>query len=284
MADFQITSTETSAVGIDMVSAFVQATLNEQSILISSIEDRSAEVSKGVKTLDIGRRSGFTAETKAEGTEYSAQKFTWTADTLSINKQKGVYTELTTKASNQSMVDQEMEILKGSAQALVNQLEADVFAELIKVSASAPDHVIAFGTASTIALSDILEARKLLRVQNVPMDNNMFLAINPAQEAQLLALEQFIDASRYSNADAIQNGELGRIYGFRVLVSNAVTASNAVAYSRSHVAFARQLQVAWESQRLLKDSVTSYLLETFYGLKVLDAGKRGVLMNNAGTP
>ena len=278
-----IDSTATAAVSPELVSSFVQAVLAESAILITSVDDRSTEVGPGMSTLDIGRRGQLSSESKAEGTDYNAQAFSWVADKLAIDKQEGIYTKLTKKAGVQSAVDQEMEILKASAQALVDKLEAQLYAELIKVSTTSPDHVVAFGTASTIALADILNARKLLRTQNVPADADLFLAISPAQEAQLLALEQFIDASRYGSTSALQNGEIGRIYGFRVLVTNAVTANTAIAYHRSHVAFARQVEVSWEATRNLKESCTEYLLETMYGLKVLDAGKRGVLMNNSGT-
>jgi hypothetical protein len=281
MADVVIDTSKTSAIGADLISAYVQQVLSETAVLIGSIDDRTSELEPGAKSLSIGRRTALSAESKAEGTAYEAQAFEWAADKLDLSKQEGVYTQLTRKAAAQATQGQDLQILQASAQALVDKLEAQVYAELVKVSASAPDHIVTFGVASTIALADILNARKLLRVQNVPM-NDVFLAINPAQEAQLLAMEQFIDASRYGSNEVLQNGEIGRIYGFRVLVTNAVTANTAIAYHKSHVAFARQIEVTWEQSRILKNSMSEFLLETLYGLKVLDSGKRGVLMNNTG--
>jgi len=78
------------------------------------------------------------------------------------------------------------------------------------------------------------------------------------------------------------NGEVGRIYGFRVVVTNNVTASTALCYHRSHVAYARQLALRFENQRKLSEAATEYLMQQKYGVKTLDQGKRGVLINNTG--
>jgi hypothetical protein len=142
---------------------------------------------------------------------------------------------------------------------------------------------MAFGTPDKIALADILKARKTLRKANVPFDGNIFLAISPDQEADLLALEQFIDASRYGSTMALQNGELGQIYGVRILITTNIEASTAVMYHRTHSVFARSGEVSFEKSRILASSSSEYLLETFFGLKTLDLGKRGVLLNNSGT-
>lgn len=278
----QLDKTAVDAVAQEVISAFVQQRLAEKAILVNSIIDRSSDAVMGSDAVSLGRHGALTADTKAEGTAYDSQSFTWAGDKIALDTQAGVYVQATRKGMQQAMPDQESDILASATDALIKKLEVAVYAQLMLASSSAPDHQINFGSSSTLALADILSCRSLLRIQEVPFDDNdTFLAINPAQESQLLALEQFIDASRYGNSMAIMNGELGRIYGFRVLVSNSVTAATAIAYHRSHVAFARQGAVTWEKSRLLKDGVTEFLLETIYGVKVLDSGKRGVVLTNA---
>jgi len=278
----QLDKTAVDAVAQEVISAFVQQRLAEKSVLLGSIIDRSSDAVKGSDSVSLGRHGALTAADKAEGAAYASQSFTWAADKIALDGQAGVYVQATRKGMNQATPDQESDILASAADALVKKLEGIIYAQLMLASSSAPDHQINFATASTLALADILSCRTLLRTQEVPFDDNdCFIAINPAQESQLLGLEQFIDASRYGNSLAIMNGELGRIYGFRVLVSNSVTAATAIAYHRSHVAFAMQGEVTWEKQRLLKDSVSEFLLEAVYGAKVLDTGKRGVVLTNA---
>jgi len=278
----QIDKTAIDAVSMEKISAFVQKRLAEKAVLINTIEDRSSEVEEGMDSLNIGRSSSLTAAAKAEGAGYTAQALTWVVDKLALSEQVGVYVEATRKGVSQSSVDQEMAILAEATDAMIKQLEGKVYEELVKTSSSSPDHQIDLGTSDKLALADILSARSLLRAQEVPFDgDDVFLAINPAEEADLLGLDQFIDASKYGNNDAIVRGEIGRVYGFRVIVSNSVTASTCIAYHRTHCAFARQGGVNWDQDKDLKDSSKQYLLEQVYGIKVLDAGVRGVLLSNA---
>jgi hypothetical protein len=97
-----------------------------------------------------------------------------------------------------------------------------------------------------------------------------------------LKLENFLHADKYGDRMALVNGEIGMLLGFRVLVTEYVTESTALAYHRSHVAFGRRLAMTWEQGRGLQDDVYEYLLQTKYGLKTLDNGVRGVLINNTG--
>jgi len=277
-----ITTTQTAATGLTVLDMMVQQYLVENAVLIPTIWDRTEALEQGAKSVDITRRSGFVAESKTEGSDYTAQSITWTADTLTLDKQEGVYVQMTGKARLQSAFDQESNITIASIEALAEKLEGQVYTALAAVAASSPDHKIAFQTTDTLSLSDINRARLLLNKQKVPKDNNRFLAINSDQEADLLDLEQFIHADKYGNSTPLVNGEIGRIYGFRILVTENVTASTALAYHRSHVAFCRQLGITFERDRNLQNDLDLYLMQTLYGIKTLDAGVRGVLLNNTG--
>lgn len=266
----------------EVLSAFIQAVLVEQAVLMPSILDRSADAAQGVSSIRIGRRGKLSAESKSEDGSYTAKEFEWSEDKLELNKQEGVYVEVSDLGDIQSALANEPAILQASAEALVESLEKKIIAELKKCSDDAPDHQINWATASTIALDDILEARQLLREANVPMNGmDNFIAISPAQEKQMLKMDSFIDASKYGSPDVLLNGEIGKVFGFRVLVSNHVDANEAVIYNREHVAFARQEAINFDSQKFLKEGKTGYRLQTTYGLKVLDDGKRGVLLENA---
>lgn len=270
-----MTTTHTQATSIDLISDMFQTYLSEQAVLIPSIIDRSNEARNGVKSIDYNRRSGFTAEEKTESGDYTAQVLTYTADTLSLNKQRGVYIELTDQSKTQGAQRVEMDLMEGSFDALKDKLETEIFTALKDVSTSTPDHAISFQTAGVLSVSDVSTAKKLLTKQNVPLTDR-FLAINPEQEEQLIRLDQFISAEKYGSNTVLMTGEVGRLLGFRVLVSNNVTEDEAVAYHRSHAVFARQLALTWEKTRNLKAAKTEYLMQTLYGLETLDDGVRGV--------
>lgn len=274
--------TESSAVALALVSQYVQTLLTEKSILLPSILDRSADVEVGAKSISIGRSTKFTAESKSENSAYTSQVLTWSADALLLDKQEGVYVEAEKIALIQSAISQESEILKAASLALIEKLEGNIYTALAAVSASAPDHKIAFDSSTTLQVADIAEAAQLLDVQKVPMADR-FLAVHPTQYWQICGSSAFTEAAKYGSNSALVNGEVGKILGFTVLKTTSVTENTVLAYHREHVAFARQLAINWDSAKKLSNSAVEYLLETIYGLKTLDSGKRGVLINATGS-
>jgi hypothetical protein len=277
-----MTVTQTAAVGESIVSQYVQAYLWAQSKLLPTVMDFSNEAVKGVKSINVGRRTGVTAETKIAGQALESQSAVWASDELLLNIPKACYTIMENVADLQSVIAQEPAILEDFARAIMEAIETSVYTGLAGASASAPDHRITFDTSSTMALADILEACGLLDDQNVP-ESDRFLAVNPKQHRQLLALGDFIDASKYGSNQPIMNGEIGMVYGFRVIKSSKVTADTALAYHRSHVAFALQggMQLARVQNAAHCGWDISMLAQ--YGVKTLDSGKRGVLINNSGS-
>ena len=277
-----MTVTQTAAVGVDIVSQYVQAYLWANSKLLPTVTDFSSEAVKGVKSIDVGRFSGVSAETKVAGSALESQSMVWTADSLDLNIPKACYTIMENVADLQSVVAQRPAILQDFSRAIMEAIEASIYTALATVSASGPDHKIAFGTASTIALADILAANELLDIQNVP-DSDRFLAVHPSQYKNLLALGDFTDASKYGGNGTIMNGELGQIYGFRVIKSTKVTTATALAYHRSHVAFAMQGGMDLAEVRNAAHCGWDISMLAMYGVKALDSGKRGVLLNNSGS-
>lgn len=84
------------------------------------------------------------------------------------------------------------------------------------------------GAAATADAAYLLirNMRVKLDKNDVPTDGR-FLIIAPEMYAQLLGDNRFIDASRYGSTAPIQNGEVGSILGFRVMVSNNIPAGTA---------------------------------------------------------
>jgi N4-gp56 family major capsid protein len=272
--------TETSAVGLSVVSQYVQSVLANKSVLLPSILDLSSEVELGAKSVSIGRSTSFTAESKAENTNYTSQVLTWSADALNLDKHEGVYVEAETISMLQSIVSQESKILERATLALVEKMEANIYTALASCSAAAPDHNITFDSSTTLQIADIIEAVQLLDMQKVPREDR-FLAVNPKQYWHIAGLSNFIEASKYGNNIALLSGEVGQILGLKVLMTNSVTVDKVLVYQREHVAFARQSQVTWQQAYKLANGSIEFLLQHIYGLKTLDLGKRGVIIESA---
>ena len=111
--------------------------------------------------------------------------------------------ELTQVDRNQDYVP----MLVGEAmRGIANQINTDLFGLYTSVGNQAnPD-------SSSIAVEDIVEARKLLNQSNCPSDNRVGV-INFEAEAALLSIADFTGANTSGDANSRREGEIGRKYG-----------------------------------------------------------------------
>jgi hypothetical protein len=156
---------------------------------------------------------------------------------------------------------------------LINTLEAGV-------SAAAPDHRIAYANATDLQKVDILESRRLLGVAKVPLDSR-FLLIAPGSEKSLLNISEFVRVDESGSEAGLRNGQIGRLFGYTVIMSPQAEDLKTLAYHSTTMAFARQLSPKTEQDRDVPNLSDRWSVSHIYGRKVLDAGKRAVLLGTA---
>lgn len=278
MADALMGKTEVDAVSQELIlGAMVQSYLIQEAVLLPTVNNYVAPM--GVDKLKIPRAGGFTVNDKAENTAVDAQILTYATDDLNLDKHKVIQVLAEKFALKQSQVNVLTDVAMRAGKGLALQLDTDIITALVATSAAGPDHRIAFAGAA-IAQIDILEAKRLLKVQNVEA-RECFLGINPTEEKAMLQIADFVRADAYGSAQGLQAGILGQIYGMKVIVHNGFTAGNAVAWHPSHVACAIQQSVEFAQESALSNLATRLSFDTIYGVKVLDGGKRGVLLGSA---
>lgn len=277
MADIGLT--ETSASSAELVSSIILDTLKQESFLMGTLFDKSSEAVKGAASLDVVRRDTFAAADKAENVALTTQVLTFAKDTLAFDKHKAIGWFIEKIAELQASVNVTAEGIVEASKELALQLDKDLYAQLKLASAAAPDHRIAY-VGSSIAQTDILEARKLLNVANVPA-NDRYLLISPASEKAMLAIADFVRADAYGSANGLINGELGRIYGMKVLMSNVAEDAGSIVYHKTAVAFALQQAPDYNAMYNVQKVGTDHAMDWIYGVKVLDSGKRQVLLGSA---
>ena len=275
----EIGLTETGASSAELVANLVLATLKEKSLLMGTLTDYSSFAVKGAASVDVIRRDQFSAADKTENTGLTAQEMTFAKDTIALSKHKAILASVEKIAELQATVNVTAEVLMEMSAELALQLDKDLYVELQLASAAAPDHRIAYAGAS-LAEVDILEARKLLNVANVPMEDR-FLLIDPTQEESMLGITNFIQAQTYGSSAALVNGELGKVFGFKVLMSTIVDPLKVIAYHKSSVGFALQQAPDYQTQPDLAKLSVLHSLDWIYGAKVLDGGKRNVMVGTA---
>ena len=124
----------------------------------------------------------------AEGAAADADKISITGQQLVINKRIHKDYIITKKSQLQSLSF--MDGVRDKAIfSIMKRMQAVIIAEIIP-SASAPDHQIAYDSGSTLALADLLEAKELLDLQDVP-DSNRCGVMGAAQWNDLFNITGF---------------------------------------------------------------------------------------------
>lgn len=282
MSDALMGKTEVDAVSAELISSIVQDYLHQEAKLLATVLDFSSLAGPGMDKIKIPKMGGFTVGDKAENTAVDAQTLTYTTDDMDLNKHKVIQWVLEKIAGLQATPSVLQDMAMRAAFDIARQLDKDIITALKLTSASAPDHRIAYtgSSGAAIAKADILSARTLLNKQFVPMSDR-YLAIAPDTEATILGIDDFIHADKYGTADSLKSGELGRIYGFTVIMHGDVAALESVAYHKSHVAVAIQQGLVYDTQKDLANLGNRHSFDQIYGVKTLDSGKRGVLIGTA---
>jgi N4-gp56 family major capsid protein len=274
--------TEVTAAVMTEVSKVIQSQLIQNAKLIPTVTN--VPVGAGMGTVKLPRAGDFTVDAKAENTGLTAQVLTYASDDLAIDKHEAILVRLEDIAQIQATPDVVSDILARIARQMAYKIDTNLVVQILLASASAPDHRIAYtnsGTDNTLGKADILAARQLLHVQNVPF-SECYIGVSPASEKNLLAIDDFVHVDKYgANAQGLMNGELGRLYGAKVIMSNAFTDAATLVWHPSHVAFGMQQGLRFERDRDLPNVATLFLATQLYGCKVLDSGKRAVKLGTA---
>ena len=149
------------------------------------------------------------------------------------------------------------ELVDFGAQVSAIQMDAvaraaeEELADVMNGLASDADFALAASDADTIAT--LLEARELLGDANVPAGDR-YLAVSSDIATRLLSVEGFRSVEQAGSSGALRDATIGRLYGFTIVESNALTAGTAVAYHRSGFVFANRAPVV---PRGASDSATA---------------------------
>lgn len=281
MADMGLT--EVAATVQQTVADMVQEYLIQEAVLMPLVTNIPSK--PGEDRVKIPRSGdGFTADTKAENTALTAQTITYTTDDLLLNNHKAVQVRVEDRADVQSMIALVQDIVPRMVKTLALDIDTSIVTQLEAASAAAPDHRLAYtnsATANTLGKTDLLVARQLIHEQNLRF-NECYIGVSPASEANLLAIDDFVHVDKYgAGAVGLANGELGRLYGARVIMSNEFDDLKTIIWHPSAVAFSRQVNPRFEDDRDVPNLATLYSLSHLYGTIVLDAGVRQVVLGTA---
>lgn len=272
MSDTLMGVTETQATAMDLISSAVQEALIANQVLLGSVAMYPAPM--GAKQVEVPRSDLPSVGTKAENTAADAVALTYATDVISLNLHKYVQYLIEDIAKWQANIPLLEDSLMKAGRQLASDVDAEIYTRLAAVSTSSPDNYFDWSGGAAPVKADILTHRRLLNIQNVPQSDR-FLAIHPTEEATMLGISDFVKANEYGSASAIQNGELGRIFGFKVLMSTNVAEGTMLAYHRSHVGVGMQVAPRVQRDLDLANLAERLSIDHLFGVVTLDGGKRG---------
>lgn len=281
MADVLTGLTEVAGTIESLVQAEIQLVLNANVVVPGAVMDLSGQVGPGMDRVAVPRLSKFTVNTKVENTAVDAQAVTLAVDTLVLDQYKVVQFLVEDIADLQSKVNTVQEGVRQVGADLASEMDQKLINDIeAGTSASSPDHRVAYVGATLLAKADILAARELLNIQNVPLADRSLL-VSPGSEADILNISEFTRVDESGGSAALRNGQIGKLFGFDVLVSSQVEDLKTLAIHKSCHAFARQLLPQVESLRELQHLATRWSISHIYGSKHMDSGKRAVMLGTA---
>jgi len=287
MATF--TTTQTGSTEMELIASIVQEELIRTAKLRPTVRDESARATKGIKQIELPRYDSHFADPGAlnpDGvTATPAQTVDFATDVLALDDWTVLPYEIPDRISQQTTISIEAELAGSAGRTYGKYIDDQIIAELRLASAAAPDHRIQLtgGTNDEITLDDITEARRLLNVAEVSEDDR-WLLVSAAQDKVMLNIDNFISAEKYGARTALLQGEIGMVFGFRVVVHNGLSDAEAIAYQKEAVAMAVQKEVKFETRRAaLGTQKTEYAFSMGMGFTVLEQGVKQVLLNTTGT-
>ena len=180
-------------------------------------------VTKGGRALYVVKRGAIVAEGATEGETVSTYNYT-AYSLVTINPTK---TRVPIRVTQESIDASELDVIRGNIEeaglALADKEDVDILTVLLAVGTA---QEIAAAVTGTTSRSDLVKLRTKV---NVAKFHVKFLVLHPDQFEDVLNDASFYDTSKYGSREPIVNGEVGSIYGMKVLVSENMTSGKVLA-------------------------------------------------------
>lgn len=281
MADaYERASTELSVIVPEVWSA------NYYSVLLANLpfkdvisKDWEGEIANLGDTVHISTFPEFSAAVAlTEGSASDAAAVTVTQQDLVIDQHISKDFIITKKALLQSLPA--MEKLKELAiYAIMKKIESVIVAAIVP-SAAAPDHTLAYGSGTTLQLSDLLAGKELLDAQDVPMADR-HLVVGPAQLNDIFNITGFTSSDFLVDGAPVQTGQLpSALLGFAPHFTTQGGTNVTYLFHASFMTMASQQGLNVEEVSMSRDGTraTRVNIDTLFGVKQL-ANKRVVTIS-----
>ena len=279
MADINYTAVKTATYVNEIVLALIQETLLAESVMIPLMT--RGNVPEGADRVRIPRTSALTPVAMVDGVATTPAVPTLAYDSLVIDENWIIAWAETDLARVQSTPNLVPHIIQDSARQFALKVDGVAQADIVANTAAGNQMGYTDFTATTVTLDMFIGAREKLNMQNVPQGNR-WAVFGPEAEAQLLKLDTFVNYSQYGSREALLNGQIGRLMGFDIMLSNAGV------LAEGQMIFGNPMGVTWdnqptaglESEREILAKKTNFAMDILFGTTVLQAGLATVVITD----
>jgi hypothetical protein len=266
----EIDDTSLSATKMELISEIAQRALISNSALLASARDVSAFAGKGMSQISFPKNTSlFAVEKRATGVAGVNQDLVFGKDTMDLDQRAHIQWVVDSDDEIESRLDVQAELIERASKEHARQIDVDLIAEM---EAGA----IATTTAGAAITQDIvLEMRKVL-LTNKADANMLWLAVNPANESNLLKIDPFVSAEKYGSS-AIPSGVLGTLYGVKVVMTPELDDDEYFMYASEGLAIGFQRQPMFDEapKPEFGPGAKLQVLAQKYGVQALQLGVPG---------
>lgn len=266
----EIGNTELSATKQEIITEIAQRALISASVFMATLRDLSSRAVKGASQISFPKNTSlFTVENRASATAGTNQLLAFGKDTMDLNVRAHIQWVVDSDDEIESTLDVQAELIDRASREHARDFDDRVITEM---------EAVGFETttaAAAITQAIVLEMRTAL-LNNKARPEMLWLAVDPANEAELLQIDPFVSADQYGRA-IVPDGVLGTLYGVKVIVTPELDADEYFMYESDGVGFALQRAPAFDESPEPQFGVNAKLqvLAQKYGIKGLQVDVPG---------
>lgn len=213
-----LTAHQATVVGQEALLYLRKNTVMPKLITTSFGEDAS-KIGSVIKVPKIG---ALTTNAKTAGSAVTVQNATSSSVDITLNQHREVTFVVEDIDSALSTGNLKAMYLDSALSAVAEKVDADITGLYSGLSQTVP------GTANATPLTAalIVAGRKQISDAKAPLADRS-MVVGTEAYSQLLTLAEFTSVERYGSSSAIVDGELGKIYGFKVFESQSIVTATA---------------------------------------------------------
>jgi len=264
IGDTQLTDTKA-----ELISEIAQRALVAAAVIMPSVRDVSAFARKGAESVSFpNRQTFFTVLNRASGAEAVNQQELFGKDTMPLSFRSNITWVVDPNDEIESSLDVQKELIEDASKLHAEDVDTNIIAEMEAAG-------IPTTTAGDISQAVVLEMRAVL-LKNKATPGELWLAVDPDQEANLLQIDPFISADQYGRA-IVPQGVLGTLYGVKVISTPLLGSTQYFMYERAGLGVGFQKRATFDERKAPENGAGAMLqtIELKYGVKALQVDVAG---------